>query len=65
MRAAPGLALLRLTQGRTDAACAAIRRLMSATSDAARARLLPAHSNHACVGDIRTPDAPVMNCGAG
>jgi DNA-binding CsgD family transcriptional regulator len=40
----PGLALLRLAQGRADAACAAIRRLMSATSDRwQRARLLPAH----------------------
>jgi ATP/maltotriose-dependent transcriptional regulator MalT len=40
----PGLALLRLAQGRTDAACASIRRLMSATSDRLRrARLLPAH----------------------
>jgi DNA-binding CsgD family transcriptional regulator/tetratricopeptide (TPR) repeat protein len=39
----PGLALLRLAQGRTDAACAAIRRLMGATSDRLRrARLLPA-----------------------
>jgi ATP/maltotriose-dependent transcriptional regulator MalT len=40
----PGLALLRLAQGRTDAACAAIRRLTSATGDGARrARLLPAY----------------------
>ncbi|HYJ10314.1 MAG TPA: hypothetical protein VEX18_14925, partial [Polyangiaceae bacterium] len=40
----PGLALLRLAQGRTDAASAAIRRLTSATSDRLRrARLLPAH----------------------
>ena len=40
----PGLALLRLAQGRTDAAVAAIRRLTSATSDRVRrARLLPAH----------------------
>ena len=40
----PGLALLRLAQGRTDAACAAIRRLTSATTDRLRrARLLPAH----------------------
>jgi ATP/maltotriose-dependent transcriptional regulator MalT len=40
----PGLALLRLAQGRTDAARAAIRRLMSATSDRLRrAKLLPAH----------------------
>ena len=40
----PGLALLRLEQGRTDAACAAIRRLISATGDRVRrARLLPAY----------------------
>ena len=40
----PGLALLRLAQGRTDAACAAIRRLTNATSDRLRrAGLLPAH----------------------
>lgn len=40
----PGLALLRLAQGRTDAACAAIRRLTGATSDRLRrAQLLPAH----------------------
>jgi DNA-binding CsgD family transcriptional regulator len=40
----PGLALLRLAQGRTDAAGAAIRRLLGATADGlARARLLPAH----------------------
>jgi DNA-binding CsgD family transcriptional regulator len=40
----PGLALLRLAQGHTDAACAAIRRLTSATSDRVRrASILPAH----------------------
>ena len=40
----PGLALLRLAQGRTDAASAAIRRLLGATSEQLdRARLLPAH----------------------
>jgi DNA-binding CsgD family transcriptional regulator len=40
----PGLALLRLAQGRIDAACAAIRRLASATSDRMqRAEILPAH----------------------
>ncbi len=40
----PGLALLRLAQGRTDAACAAIRRLTSGPSDRLRrARLLPAY----------------------
>jgi DNA-binding CsgD family transcriptional regulator/tetratricopeptide (TPR) repeat protein len=40
----PGLALLRLAQGRSDAACAAMRRLTSATTDRGRlAFLLPAH----------------------
>jgi DNA-binding CsgD family transcriptional regulator/tetratricopeptide (TPR) repeat protein len=40
----PGLALLRLAQGRNDAACAAIRRLTGATSDRMRrASILPAH----------------------
>jgi DNA-binding CsgD family transcriptional regulator len=40
----PGLALLRMTQGRSEAASAAIRRVMSATTDRLqRARLLPAH----------------------
>ena len=40
----PGLALLWLAQGRTDSAAAAIRRLVSATTDRLqRARLLSAH----------------------
>jgi DNA-binding CsgD family transcriptional regulator len=40
----PGLALLRLAQGRADAAVAAIRRAMSATADPLqRTKLLPAH----------------------
>jgi DNA-binding CsgD family transcriptional regulator len=40
----PGLALLRMAQGRTDAACAAIQRLVTATTDRPqRANLLPAH----------------------
>jgi ATP/maltotriose-dependent transcriptional regulator MalT len=40
----PGLALLRLAQGRADAAGAAIRRLIGTTSDRLRrVRLLPAH----------------------
>ena len=40
----PGLALLRLAQGRTDAASAAIRRLLIARTDRLRrARLLPAY----------------------
>ena len=50
----PGLALLRLAQGRTDAACAAIRRLMSATSDRLRrARFLPAYLEiMLAIGDV-------------
>ena len=50
----PGLALLRLAQGRTDAACAAMRRLTSATSDRLRrARLLPAHLEiMLAIGDV-------------
>jgi DNA-binding CsgD family transcriptional regulator len=40
----PGLALLRLAQGRTDAAAAAIRRVLAETIDRVRrARLLPAY----------------------
>jgi len=40
----PGLALLRLAQGRTDAATAAIRRVVAEVSETFhRARLLPAH----------------------
>jgi DNA-binding CsgD family transcriptional regulator len=40
----PGLALLRMAQGRTDAASASIRRLVCATTDRQqRARLLPAY----------------------
>jgi DNA-binding CsgD family transcriptional regulator len=50
----PGLALLRLAQGRTDAAAAALRRMLSATSDGpGRARLLPAHIDILLgVGDV-------------
>jgi DNA-binding CsgD family transcriptional regulator len=40
----PGLALLRMAQGRTAGACAAIRRVVSATAEPLhRARLLPAY----------------------
>src|SRR5829696_8243209 len=40
----PGLALLRVAQGRTDAAAAAIRRVMGATTDRLqRTKLLPAY----------------------
>lgn len=50
----PGLALLRLAQGRTDVACAAIRRLTGATGDRLRrARLLPAHLEiMLAIGDV-------------
>ena len=58
----PGLALLRMAQGRTDAACAAIRRVLSTVSaPLERAKLLPAHieimlaagDNHAAHGACR------------
>lgn len=50
----PGFALLRLAQGRTDAACASIRRVSSAvTVPLGRAKLLPAHIEiMLAVGDI-------------
>jgi DNA-binding CsgD family transcriptional regulator len=50
----PGLALLRLAQGRTGTACAAMRRLTSATTDQLRrARLLPAHLEiMLAIGDV-------------
>jgi DNA-binding CsgD family transcriptional regulator/tetratricopeptide (TPR) repeat protein len=50
----PGLALLRMAQGRTDVAGAAIRRLTRATSDRVRrARLLPAHVDiMLAIGDV-------------
>jgi DNA-binding CsgD family transcriptional regulator len=53
----PGLALLRLAQGRTEAACAAIERLVGAATDRLeRARLLPAYLEiMLAVG--RTPEA--------
>jgi len=52
--AQPGLALLRMAQGRTDAASAAIRRVLSATSDPLdRAKLLPAYVEIALVGGDR------------
>src|SRR4029077_3531006 len=42
--AQPGVALLRLAQGRTEDAAAAMRRVLGATGDRLqRARLLPAH----------------------
>jgi ATP/maltotriose-dependent transcriptional regulator MalT len=50
----PGLALLRLAQGRIDAASAAIRRLVITTTDRSRrARLLPAYLEiMLAVGDV-------------
>ena len=50
----PGLALLRMAQGRTDAAAAAVRRVVSATTDRLqRTRLLPAYVEILLtVGDI-------------
>ncbi len=50
----PGLALLRLAQGRTDAASTAIRRLTSAASDRVRrAKLLPAQVEiMLAIGDV-------------
>jgi ATP/maltotriose-dependent transcriptional regulator MalT len=50
----PGLAQLRLVQGRTDAAAAAMRRLMGATEDrAARGRFLPAYFEiMVAIGDL-------------
>jgi DNA-binding CsgD family transcriptional regulator len=50
----PGLALLRLAQGRTDAAAAAIRRVVAETSEPLQlARLLPAHvETMLAVGDL-------------
>lgn len=51
----PGLALLRMAQGRTDAACAAIRRVLGAATDPLhRAKLLPAYVEIALVaGDMQ------------
>ena len=51
----PGLALLRLAQGRTDAAEAAIRRVLAETSKKfQRAKLLPAHVEiMLAVGDLQ------------
>jgi DNA-binding CsgD family transcriptional regulator len=51
----PGLALLRMAQGRTDAAAVAIRRVVSAATDPLeRAELLPAHVDILlAIGDIQ------------
>ena len=55
----PGLALLRVAQGRSDAAAAAIRRALSATSDRLkRTQLLPAYVEiMLAVGDV--PEARI------
>ena len=52
----PGLALLRLAQGRTDAAQAASRRVVAETTDRlGRAKLLPAHVEiMLAVGDVQS-----------
>jgi DNA-binding NarL/FixJ family response regulator len=51
----PGLALLRLAQGKTDTAAAAIRRVVGETTDRLRrAKLLPAHVEiMLAVGDVQ------------
>jgi len=55
----PGLALLRLAQGRTADAAAAVRRLLSETPDTARrARILPAYVEITlAAGDLATAEA--------
>lgn len=61
----PGLALLRLAQGRTDAAAAAIRRVVSATSGRLeRTKLLPAHIEiMLAVGDTQEARAACRELG--
>jgi DNA-binding CsgD family transcriptional regulator len=61
MEPQPGLALLRLAQGRVAEAAAAIRRAMSATTERLqRARLLPAHIEiMLAVGDIEQAHSAV------
>lgn len=51
----PGLAMLRTAQGRTDAACASIRRVLSSATDRfQRTRLLPAYIEiMLATGDLR------------
>jgi ATP/maltotriose-dependent transcriptional regulator MalT len=55
----PGLALLRLAQGRTEAAAAASRRVVAETSErSGRAKLLPAHVEiMLAVGDLQAAAA--------
>ena len=61
----PGLALLRLAQGRTDAAVAVMRRAMGETRDPpARARLLPAYvETMIAAGDIAAARAAADELG--
>jgi class 3 adenylate cyclase/DNA-binding NarL/FixJ family response regulator len=61
----PGLALLRLAQGRKDAAAAAIRRVVSAITDPLRrAQLLPAHIEIVlAVGKIEEADRACRELG--
>ncbi|MEJ2855099.1 MULTISPECIES: LuxR C-terminal-related transcriptional regulator [unclassified Saccharothrix] len=57
----PGLALLRLAQGRTDVAAAVMRRVVADTEDpAARSRVLPAHVEVMIAAD----DVPAARAGA-
>ena len=55
----PGLALMRLSQGKTDAAATAIRRIVAASSGSLpRARFLPAYVEiMLAVGDLQEADA--------
>ena len=49
----PGLALLRMAQGRLDAACAAIRRIVNATTDPfERTKVLPAYIEIMLAGNV-------------
>ncbi len=58
----PGLALLRVAQGRTDAACASIRRVLAASGQPLqRARLLPAYIDIM----LATGEVEEARCGCG
>ena len=63
----PGLALLRMAQGRLDAACASIRRIVNATTDPLeRTKLLPAYIEIMLAGgvvqDARSACAELEEC---
>jgi ATP/maltotriose-dependent transcriptional regulator MalT len=62
----PGLALVRLAQGRTDAAMAAVTRELKETHDhGARARLLPAHVEILlAAGEVEAAQASAAELGA-